>query len=281
MKTYMKKIAMLFIAVVTFTSCEEELVMYDTENGEAFAGFQSNSPADLVFNPVEDTENRYTISASTVSSSDRTVSVSVDTSSTLDPSFYSIETLNPVIPAGEFSTDIVITTFASTTFPADGSTLILNLESVEGSEIRSFNVASHSIGFTVECPTVDLESIPGTYAVTGDGFGFIIHDEFEIVAGPGENEFTMENLSGHSNPDADGEQNYDVVFSIDPNSGDVTVARQDAWHWDTFGGDPDYGVGQVRGDGLALTCIGQITFELTHTVAAGSFGTYALEVTKQ
>lgn len=281
MKTYMKRIAMLFVAVIMVTGCEEDLVIYDTENGEAFAGFQSNSPPDLIFNPVEDTENRYTISTSTVSSSDRTVSVTVDPSSTLDPSFYSIENLNPVIPAGEFATDIVITTLATDTFPEDGSVLVLNLESVEGSEIRSFNVDSQTIGFTVECPSVDLESIPGTYAVTEDEFGFVIGEEFEIVAGPEENQFTMMNLSGHSNPDADGEQNYDVVFTIDPNSGNVTVSRQDAWHYDTFGGTPDYGVGRVQGSGLALTCIGQINLELTHTVAAGSFGTYALQVTKQ
>lgn len=268
---------MIFSLIV---GCQDDPIVYDVENGESFASFQGPANS-LIFNPVAETENRYTVGVSTRSSMDREVTVTVDPSSTMDPSFYNIETLNPVIPAGELSTDIIISTPASTTFPAAGSNLVLNLESVEGAEIKSFNLDTQNIDFTVECPNVDLASIPGTYSITADGFGFVLHDEFEIVAGPGDNEFTMQNLSGHPNPEAEGAQNYDVVFSVNPNTGNVTVDRQAAWHYDNFGGDPDYGVGSVAGSGLVLTCINQINFLLTHTVSAGSFGEYRLQVTKQ
>lgn len=280
MKNILYKVPFLLMILSLMVGCEEDLIVYDVENGESFASFEG-APSALIFNPVAETENVYTIGVSTRSSMDREVVVSIDPSSTMDPSFYNIETLNPVIPAGELTTAVVITTPAANTFPSTGSELILKLESVEGAELKSFSTDTQEIGFTVECPTVDLASIPGTYDITADAFGFVLHNQFEVVAGPGDNEFTMVNMSGHSNPDAGGAMNYDVVFAVNPNTGNVSVAKQEAWHWDTFGGSPDYGAGSVEGSGLALTCIGQITFNLKHTVGAGSFGTYRFQITKQ
>ena len=279
MKNLLYKLPFLLLLLATMIGCEEERVIYDVDNGQSFAGFQS-AASPLVFNPVAETENIYTVAVSTRSSMDRQVVVSVDESSTLDPSFYNIENTTVTIPAGELSADIVITTPASDVFPASGSVLNLNLDSVEGADLSTFNPTTQAIGFTVECPSVDLASIPGTYAFTVDNFGFVIHNEFEIVEGPGDNQFTMVNLSGHPNPEADGAMNYDVIFSINPNTGSISVPKQEAWHYDTFGGDPDYGVGSVAGSGRALTCIGQITLSLQHTVAAGSFGTYTLQFVK-
>ena len=279
MKNILYKLPFLLLLLATVIGCDEDRTIYDVDNGQSFAGFQSTANP-LVFNPVAETENRYTVAVSTRSSMDRQVVVSVDESSTLDPSFYNIENTTVTIPAGELSADVIITTPASDVFPASGSVLNLNLDTVEGSELSTFNPVTQEIGFTVECPTVDLASIPGIYAFTVDEFGFVLHSQFEIVEGPGENEFTMVNLSGHSNPDAGGAMNYDVVFSINPNTGSITVPKQEAWHWDTFGGDPDYGAGSVEGPGRALTCISQITLNLTHTVAAGSFGTYRLQFVK-
>lgn len=280
MKNIISKLSVILFFAGVLAGCEEDLVVYDVENGESFASFQSAADP-LIFNPVAETENIYTVGVSTRSSVDRQVVISVDTSSTLDPSFYNIETLNPIIPAGELSTDIIITTPANTTFPSAGSNLILNLESVEGAVIKSFNLDTQNIGFAVECPTVDLTNIPGTYTVASDDFEFILHNTFEIEAGPGDGEFTIVNLSGHPNPESNGEQNYDVVFTVDPETGAVSVDRQAAWHFDNFGGDPDYGVGSVEGTGLVLTCINQINFNLTHTVSAGSFGKYSLQIVKQ
>lgn len=282
MKNLIYKFSLLALILTAMVGCEEEPIIFDNPNNESVATFQTNSPSAIIFNPAETTRNVYTISVSSVSSQDRTVNLSVDPSSTMEPEFYTIETLNPVIPAGEFSTDVVIITEASNEFPAGGSTLILNIDSVEGAELKDYSVTSYSLPFTVQCPTVDVDSIPGTYVIVSDAFGTSVGDDtFEIVAGPGENQFTMVNPFDHPNPDAGGEENYEVVVSISPSSGQLTVARQNAWHYSNFAASPAYGVGRVNGTGLALTCIDQMSFSLTHTVAAGSFGTYGLTIRKQ
>ena len=284
MKNIIYRLSLLVFASLIFVSCEEnEIPTIDVVNSRAIAGFSNaTSSSTIIFNPAEDTENVITVGVSTISDQDRQVVVTLDEeATTLDASYYEISNLNPVIPAGEFTTDIIITTIASTDVPSGDSELVLKLESVESAEIIDGSVTDLNIGLNVKCPEVDMASIPGTYEVAVDDFGFIIHSDFEIVEGPGDNEFTIVNLSGHSNPDAGGDMNYDVVFSVNPESGSVSVEKQAAWHWDTFGGDPDYGTGSVEGTGLVLTCINQINFNLTHTVGAGSFGTYALQITKQ
>ncbi len=282
MKNLIYKFSFLALILTTMVSCEDEIIIFDNPNDESVATFQSNSPSPIIFNPAEDTRNVYTISVSSVSAQDRTVNLSIDPSSTMDPSFYTIETLNPVIPAGEYSTEVVILTAASDVFPAGGSTLKINIDSVDGAELKDYSITSYTLPFTVQCPTVDIASIPGTYKIIEDEFDTTVGDDtFEIVAGPGENQFTMVNPFDHPNPAADGEQNYEVVVSINPSSGTLTVARQNAWHYSNYAASPAYGVGRINGSGLALTCIGQMTFSLVHTVAAGSFGTYGLTIRKQ
>ncbi len=269
----------LFLA---FSSCEEnEIPLFDTDNGRAIAGFNNpTSSASIIFNPAADTQNVITVGVSTLSDSDRAVQLELDAANTtLDPIYYTISDLSPVIPAGEFTTDIIITTLGSTDLPESGSVIALNLNSVDGAEILTTSRSSLTVGLSVECPEVDFASIPGTYTITVDEFETSVGDsQFEIVAGPGANQFTMVNPFDHPNPDAGGAQNYDVVIDVSPDTGAVTVPRQPAWHCISFG--CEFGEGRVDGIGLSLTCIGQISFTLSHTVDAGSFGSYALVVQK-
>ncbi len=266
---------------VMLTGCEPDKVIYDSVNGESIATFQSPTPDPLIFNPVADTRNVYTVSVSKVSTVDRTVSVSVDSSSTLDPSFYNIEDLNPVIPAGEFSTDIVITTPASEVFPPTGSTLKLKLNSVEGAQIKSFSIDTYAVPFSVNCPSVDVVSIPGTYQITTDEFGGSLGDDMvDVVAGPGDNQFTLVNPFDHPTPDAGGAGNYEVIVDVNPETGALSVNKQAALNYDNFDPSPGYGAISVEGSGKALTCIGKLSFSLKYTVAAGSFGTLALVLQK-
>ena len=112
----------------------------------------------------------------------------------------------------------------------------------------------------------------GTYAITVDDFGTFLDDGvFEIIAGPGENQFTMIDVFGHP-------EMYDVIININPSNGNISVDRQPAWHCDNFG--CPYGEGRVEGSGLAFTCVGSLTFTLENTVDAGSYGSYALKVEK-
>lgn len=262
------------LGILTVVSCEEnDIPIFDVENGRSIAGFSGLSNQSVVFNPAGSTENTITVGVSNLSDQDRAVEVRIDeASTTLDPSFYSVSDLTPVIPAGQFTTDITVTTIPGESLPDAGDVLVLELVSVEGGEFLEESVEEVTLGLDVQCPEVELANIPGTYVITEDAFGTHIDEgEFEIVAGPDENQFTMVNPFGHP-------EEYDVVFSVDPETGSVTVARQAAWHCDNFG--CAYGEGRVEGPGQVLTCIDQINFNLTHTVNAGSFGTYGLTINK-
>lgn len=126
--------------------------------------------------------------------------------------------------------------------------------------------------FSIACPTYNAVNVPGTYKITVDDFeGFLDDGVFQIIAGPGANQFTMVDIFGHP-------EMYNIIINIDPNTGNITVAKQAAWNCANFG--CDFGVGSVNGTGLAFTCIGTMTFFLEHTVSAGSFGSYALKVKK-
>ena len=126
----------------------------------------------------------------------------------------------------------------------------------------------------ISCPFNAAEAV-GTYTITTDDFGTSVGDlTFEIVAGPDENSVIMINPFDHPNPDT-GEQDYDVVIRVDPNTGIATISRQAAWHCDNFG--CSYGEGRINtnGTGFFFSCAGILTVTLQHTVDLGSFGTFA------
>ncbi len=283
-KNIVKSIVALLV-VFGLNACQDDgIPMFDTTNGRAIAGFNGNNATPkIIFNPSADTENIITVGVSTKSSSDRTVQLSiVDSITTLDPSFYKISTLTPVIKAGDFTTDIIVTTISGSTLPGSSDVIGLSLNSVEGAEILSESEADLLIGLSVKCPSTDIASIPGTYKIITDDFGTSVgDDQFEMIAGPGDNQVTMVNPFDQPNPDAGGEQNYMVTIDIDPETGVAKVSKQAAWHYSNFAASPDYGEGRVEGGGLALTCIGQIQLTLENTVDAGSFGSYELIVEKQ
>lgn len=136
--------------------------------------------------------------------------------------------------------------------------------------------ASFTSAFTVfvACPFVVSDAV-GTYSVTRDDFETLLdpNHQVEVVAGPGPNQVTLKDLFGHP-------EKYDVIVDVDPAKGDATVAKQPAWHCANFG--CAFGVGSVETTlpGTFFSCTGFLTINLKHTVAAGSFGSFRLELTK-
>ena len=125
------------------------------------------------------------------------------------------------------------------------------------------------------CPWTQAEALAGTYLITRDDFVTTLDAErpIEVVAGPGENEITFIDLFSH--PEA-----YDITVAVpDPSTAAAVVAKQPAWHCDNFG--CGFGEGRVEGGGLFFSCSGFITLDLAHTVDAGSFGTFRLELLRQ
>lgn len=265
MKNTIYKFSLLLMAALMVTSCEDnDIPIFDVENGRAIAGFNGQDSQSIIFNPADDTESTITVGVSTLSDTDRQVNISISENSTLDPQFYSISDLNPVIPAGEFTTDITITTLGGEDLPGASDELILELESVEGAEILPGSVEELAIGLDVQCPSVDLSQVPGNYRVTAlTFFGFFeeTQETREVIAGPGDNQFTI--VEG-AYPGTGGEE---LIFTVDPESGSVTAIDESklAMSNDAFGPNPfDFQPG-----GRVLTCVGiiEINFDFGGAIA--------------
>lgn len=140
--------------------------------------------------------------------------------------------------------------------------------------ITQGNNASFTQTFTVfvACPFVVADAV-GTYTITRDDFQAWLDDQVDVVAGPGPNQVTLKNLFGHP-------ENYDIIVDVDPAKGDATIKKQEAWHCNNFG--CGFGVGSIESvaPGLFFSCTGFLTITVKHTVAAGSFGNFKLELTK-
>ncbi|MEK6152317.1 hypothetical protein WIW50_03615 [Flavobacteriaceae bacterium 3-367] len=259
MKSQTYKFIMLFLGILSMVSCEEnEIPIFDTENGRAIAGFNGGiANPRIVFNPAADTESTVTIGVSTLSSSDRAVQLSVDANSTtLDPMFYAISTLSTVIPAGAFTTDIVITTRASSALPGASDAIVLVLDAVEGAEILDDSIDRLSIGLDVQCPSVDISALPGSYDVSFSTFAsFFGETDFtrEVVAGPGENQITI--IDGtHITEGAE-----DLVLTIDPETGAIIGVNEDGINSAVSFGPNFY---TLLPGGRVLSCVGIIEVNL-------------------
>ncbi len=124
----------------------------------------------------------------------------------------------------------------------------------------------------VACPFVVADAV-GSYTITRDDFATWLDDQVEIFAGPGPGQVTLKDLFGHP-------EKYDVIVDIDPAKGDATIKKQQAWHCANFG--CAFGVGSIESTapGTFFSCTGFLTINVRHTVAAGSFGAFRLELTK-
>ncbi|UOB16373.1 hypothetical protein [Abyssalbus ytuae] len=259
MKKLIYKIFILTIVSISLSSCEEnEIPIFDTENGRSIAGFGGgNETPRIVFNPASETESLISIGVSTLSDNNRSVQLSIDNDkSTLDPSFYSISTLNPTIAAGEFTTDIVITTIPGTELPSASDVLILKLDSVEDSEILDNSVDELSIGLDVQCPSVDLSNIPGSYEVTNSSFAdFFGETDFnrEIIAGPGTNQFTIVGGTYIT------ENAENLIFTVDPETGEITSVDETKISSQVSFGPNTYA---FKPGGRVLTCVGIVELNL-------------------
>ncbi|MEM7380820.1 MAG: hypothetical protein AAF361_06420 [Bacteroidota bacterium] len=277
MKNIVYKFCFLLLGALMVISCEEnERAIFDTENGRAIAGFNGgiNNPR-IVFNPAENTDSKITVGVSTLSSGPRAVQLEVDAdNSTLDPAFYSIDNLSPVIEAGNFTVDITITTIPGASLPAAADAIALNLVSVEGAEILETSIDELAIGLDVQCPSVDISALAGSYDVVASTFaGFFGETDFtrEVVLGPGANQVTIVDGT-YINEGAD-----DLILTIDPETGSIVAVNEDGIDSQVSFG-PNFYV--LLPGGRVLTCVGII--EMTLDFSANIAGNpHAFNLVKQ
>lgn len=125
-----------------------------------------------------------------------------------------------------------------------------------------------SFGGVVGCP-FDINELVGMYDLIVDSWEVAVigHSEVEIIAGPGENQFTAKNIFGFG---------FDLVATVNPASGATTAATQETWDPLYWGMPASYGkgyAGSVAANGsTTFSCVGQVNFKFSYTVDAGSFG---------
>lgn len=172
--------------------------------------------------------------------------------------------------------------FLNFTFLEDGRIYPNNIQLNDSTSVSNVtpNVANSALTtnfttkliFFISCP-FDADAAVGQYLITRDDFGTTLDITRPIEAvkvSPTQIEFI--NMFTHP-------EMYDVTVSVNLASGVATVARQPAWHCDNFG--CGFGEGRVNGTGFFFSCTGFVTLDLQHTVDAGSFGTFKLELQKQ
>ena len=165
----MKKYLLIMTALFVLISCgDEEVVVYDVDNGQTLAQLSVTSAS--LGTPAEGASLVLEVQVTTKTSSDRTVSLVADASSTATPDQYSIDGL--VIPAGEYVANVTISSNFEA-LPEEGSRLlVLNLTDVAGSNDIILSNDKLSLELFRECPPAPA---PGDWIVNmqdsyGDGW---------------------------------------------------------------------------------------------------------------
>ena len=164
----MKRLVYIIAFMALAVSCDRnEGPIYDVNNGQALAAFNRN----VQTFPVDDSGNSFTeiiVGVTTVSDQDRAVSLSVDPSSTADPSEYTIDPASLVVPAGEFVARVrLVGNFNN--IPETGQTnVVLNLDGVEGAilDAETTGRLSHRVNLFRFCPFTDGATFLGDYELT-------------------------------------------------------------------------------------------------------------------
>lgn len=157
-----KYISLLFVTLLAFTSCEEDLVVFDSETGQTLAQF-SQSSATLA-TPEAGASATVKVLVSTSTETERTIVVEVDPSSTATADQYALSNL--VIPAGSFEGSFVISSNFNALPEQGSSNLVLNLKDVTNSNNIAIENGVLTVEFFRKCPIV-LADFVGTWSGTG------------------------------------------------------------------------------------------------------------------
>jgi len=155
----MKNIIKLIIVCLFVSSCgDQEEVIYDPTTGQTLAFFGSaNTTLEIEIN--DSNTATIQVGVSSISSSDRTLTISVDESSTATPAMYSFNS-SVTIPANEYFGTINFTGI-DMGLTAEGATLVLNIDPIDGGVVSSQN---HTINLIEICP-VDATFATGMYTL--------------------------------------------------------------------------------------------------------------------
>lgn len=162
----MRKYILIIAVLFAFVSCEEENIVFDSENGQTFASFSAESI--LVPTPAEGASITVDVFVTTKADSDRTISLEVDPSSTATEDQYTISGLT--IPAGAFQTTLTITSNFDALPDLGRANLVLNLVEVSGSNDLVIKDSPLQLEFYRECPITAGDWVINMTDSYGDGW---------------------------------------------------------------------------------------------------------------
>lgn len=224
----MKKLSIilfLFCSAV-LVSCEEELLVYDNVSAQSFVQLAA-SAVDLPV-PLEGEETiSVPISISTISSSERTVTVSVvEEGTTLDPANYTFTDV--IIPANSYSGSFQVTGTNASLVIGEVEAVVFKLDALSTGD---FNLSSGTVSVRafLSCDYEPMQFV-GSYAVTGADYEVeVTYDEaadlfrFDNILGVGGvtyAQFTFENSVASVDFKQDLASNFGVL-SVHPTLGNV------------------------------------------------------------
>lgn len=123
------KLLTIVLALTVFVGCEEDLKIFDAQNGQTAISFGGPTARTLSI-PIEGLSVDIPVNSTTVSDVDRTFSVVVDANSTGNSSQYTIG--SALIPANEFVGVMTVDFNYDAMVDGEQYDLILNLQAPEG-----------------------------------------------------------------------------------------------------------------------------------------------------
>lgn len=162
----MKKIKILILSfvLISFYACDKDEAninnVYDNVNGQTLISFQGNS-SDLAVTIDDSGSVEVTVESSTVSSSDRTVSISIDPESTANAENYTLSSTTITIPANEYFGSVTIDG-VDNSVETTAETIILNIDSV--SDPSTLGISTHVVNIFQVCP-IPTDYFVGSYLI--------------------------------------------------------------------------------------------------------------------
>jgi len=178
-----KHILILFSLSLAFFACEDtEEAIY---TGESLSYFTNGTSGNYYVQDIDDNFFEIIVGITDASTSDRTVSVSVDPASTVPADQYTLDDL--FIPSGSNIGSIKV--YGDYDSVVSGTSLILNLDSVQGSNVATFDNV-YTLDFYQFCPFVRDEFL-GTW--DADEEGYTVYP-VNVTAGTLPNEIIISNV---------------------------------------------------------------------------------------
>lgn len=168
----MKKYILLFaMSLVLFTSCEEDLVVFDNENGQTYVQFGTNTiELPVVFDSSADIE--IPVEVTTISSSERTVTVNVVSTGADDEATAAQYNVggSVTIPANEYVGMLSFTGIDAGIEIGETKTVTLEIGGISGAADANLDTRSLVINMFQVCP-VEEDFFIGDYQLTTTATG--------------------------------------------------------------------------------------------------------------